>query len=411
MTHFIKKGKTFTLQSKEALDIHETLPIGTYTVGFSSCSGQFYLEKIDNFEINHKLYGDTTKHAERIMNTFLDRKEASTGVLLSGEKGSGKTLLAKMLSIKAREDEGIPTLVVNQEFSGEGFNTFLQMIEQPTVVLFDEYEKVYKPGQQEKLLTLLDGIYPSQKLFLLTCNDKWRVNENMRNRPGRIYYTLDFDGLGPSFIRDYCKDNLQNKDNIEKVVTISGVFRAFNFDMLKGMVEEMNRYDETPAQVLKFLNARPAFELKQISYMVKLKEADKEGKIFSGRKDGLNDFSGNPLKQEVVVYYQKKTDDAKRPRKQVLERFNANDLVGLNNDTGAYIFKNKKGVTIVLTPRKTEFEVQFDRLPALRTPYNKKRAVSPTEGSDKMIEDGSPDEDEHAWAMESAEDEGDYGDY
>ncbi|HRZ82907.1 MAG TPA: hypothetical protein P5069_10620, partial [Candidatus Hydrogenedentes bacterium] len=45
----------------------------------------------------------------------------------------------------------------------EAFNTFMQAIEQPLVVLFDEFEKVYDDQEQQALLTLLDGVYPSNK--------------------------------------------------------------------------------------------------------------------------------------------------------------------------------------------------------------------------------------------------------
>jgi SpoVK/Ycf46/Vps4 family AAA+-type ATPase len=207
MSYFVKKGKTFRLTSKESLDLRERLPVGTYSVGFDPCASQYFLETIDPFEINHKLYGNTTRDANRILQTFKDRT-ASTGVLLTGLKGSGKTLLTKSNSLKAAEDD-IPTIVVNQPFCGDEFNSFIQAIHQPAVVLFDEYEKVYfKPNNQEQLLTLLDGVYPSQKLFLLTCNDKWRINENMRNRPGRIYYMLEFAGLDADFIQEFCEDNL-----------------------------------------------------------------------------------------------------------------------------------------------------------------------------------------------------------
>ena len=71
----------------------------------------------------------------------------------------------------------------------------MQDIEQPCIILFDEFEKVYDDQDQEKALTLLDGVFPSRKLFIMTVNNKWRVNEHMRNRPGRIYYMLDFAGF------------------------------------------------------------------------------------------------------------------------------------------------------------------------------------------------------------------------
>ena len=164
MSYFIKAGDKFTITSKKNLDLYEILPVGTYSVGVGA-TGQFFLQTIEPFQLKHKIYGETAKQSDRIMHTFLDRT-ASTGVLLAGEKGSGKTLLAKYVSIEAAK-ESIPTIVINKNFHGEQFNLFLHSITQPVVVLFDEFEKVYGEGAQQQMLTLLDGVYPSKKLFLL----------------------------------------------------------------------------------------------------------------------------------------------------------------------------------------------------------------------------------------------------
>lgn len=253
MSFYLKKGETFWPTTQEAIDLRSSLPVGTYTVR-ASLEG-FYLEETKDFAITGKIYGNTTRQAERILNTFQNRP-STTGVLLNGEKGSGKTMLAKMIACLAAE-QGISTLIINSDFHGDAFNRFMTSIGDACVVIFDEFEKVYGEEQQEAILTLLDGVFPTKKLFVLTANDKYKINSHMRNRPGRIFYMIDYKGLDTEFIREYCEDNLNNKNYIPQVCRLTLLFDSFNFDMLKALVEEMNRYNESPQQAMEMLNAKP----------------------------------------------------------------------------------------------------------------------------------------------------------
>lgn len=344
MSYFLKSGNTYKVSTKAALDLHEILPVGTYTVGFDKMSGQFFLEQIEDFELKGKIYGNATRNADRIFRTFMDRP-ASTGVMLTGEKGSGKTLLTKQIAVNAALC-GVPTIVINQPWCGEGFNAFMQMIEQPTIVLFDEFEKVYDRDDQEKMLTLLDGVYPSKKLFLLTCNDKWRVDAHMRNRPGRIFYMIDFKGLEQEFIIEYCEDNLQAKEHIQKICSIASLFSEFNFDMLKAMVEEMNRYGETPAEVLKLLNAKPEFS-DESKYKVQLQI---NGIDMNEDQVEQREWHGNPLIKGVNIDYKVVENQGTEEECWDWEgvRFSAHDLKQVDSATGKFVFMNEEGARLVL---------------------------------------------------------------
>lgn len=264
MSYFLQNGDMFSpTPSKDS--VLETLPIGNYIV-VETMQGLMF-KRTDPFEAPGRMYGDINDRADRILRTFADRPRA-TGVLLEGEKGSGKSQLARNISY-AGYDIGYPTILINAPFCGDAFNALLATVEQPAIVLFDEFEKVYEHRQQqEQILTLLDGVMTTRKLFILTVNDKYAVNQHMHNRPGRIYYSLQFDGLETNFVREYCMDNLDDKDEIDNIVKIGMMFRAFNFDMLKALVEEMNRYKENAYDALEYLNAQPIATSSSSSYEV-----------------------------------------------------------------------------------------------------------------------------------------------
>jgi hypothetical protein len=252
---FLKSGGSIRVRDSGAVKAYDDLPAETYTVKYDERAAEFYLEQIENFTLPKKIYGKNVNHSVRILTTF-DQRPGSTGVLLSGIKGAGKTLLGKQVAVAARE-RGYPTLVINKDWHGDEFNAFIQSITTPTVILFDEFEKIYDYHTQRKVLTLFDGVFPSRKLFIVTTNTEREISEFMQNRPGRIYYNFEFNTLGQDFIAEFLEDRLEDKSQIPAILKYTQVFSFFNFDMLNAAVEEMNRYGETLAEVLEVLNIKP----------------------------------------------------------------------------------------------------------------------------------------------------------
>lgn len=360
MTIFLKEGDSYFPAEDAVVQKYDVLPVGTYTVN-QSLRG-FYFSKIEDFELPGKLYGNTHRHADKILNTFKSRPNA-TGTLLNGEKGSGKTMLAKLISIRGRE-QGIPTVVINSPYCGEDFNQFMQSVNQPLIIIFDEFEKVFNEEQQAASLTLFDGVYPSKKLFLLTVNDKYSVNKHMRNRPGRIFYLIDYTGLDADFVREYCQENLNDQTHTESMCRLVMFFDAFNFDMLKAMVEEMNRYNESPHQVLEMLNAKPLTESSALHNI----QVFHDGKEITDEYIYPTQVRGNPLQvgelelqvnlHGVHVHEAEYDEDTSKANVQLT--LTPDLCQGIDSVEGTFTYVAKNGITVVFK-RQTQKVYDYSR--------------------------------------------------
>ena len=250
---FLKNADTWLITNEDRFDLRILLDVQNYSVGRNPHTGEYFLEQAKPFEMPSKLYGKTEAWTNRIIESF-NIETHQTGVLLSGLKGSGKTMLAKNIAVKSN----LPVIIVNAPYCDDRFLRAIQGIEQRAVVIFDEFEKVYSKEDQEKILTLFDGIYTAKnKIMILTCNDRWDVQSFFHNRPGRLRYAIHFEGLDAKFIREYCVDNLKDQSYIDDIIKTAIGCGEFNFDMLQEVVRELNRFGGTIEDLVEILNVKP----------------------------------------------------------------------------------------------------------------------------------------------------------
>ena len=152
----------------------------------------------------------------------------------------------------------LPVIIISDAYLGTGFVDFISNINQECVVMLDEFEKIYKNGDQEQLLSILDGSFPSKMLFLLTINDITRMNNNMLNRPGRIHYMREYEGLDIDIIKDIVEDKLNNKNHKDEILNIFSYLGDVSMDIVMSLIDECNLYAlESPKDLIKDLNIKP----------------------------------------------------------------------------------------------------------------------------------------------------------
>lgn len=251
---YATEGRITRLFDGHCPDLHPKLRPGIYAVSRHPMTGEFFLEfDRDRFSMPDRLFGNISARSEKILKTFWSRNK-STGVFLCGEKGCGKTLLAKSIA----NNSNLPVILIDAPYRGPAFNKFIASLDEEAVIFFDEFEKIYAPTEDEPnptapLLSLFDGVFSKRKLFLMTANTN-KLDPNMIERPGRIYYSIEYKCLDKESIRDYLNIYLDNKDHIKDVLDLVDFGKQFNFDLLATLVEEMNRFDETVYEAMETLN-------------------------------------------------------------------------------------------------------------------------------------------------------------
>jgi len=288
-----KKEIRFSMRGVE--DLNDIVPEGNWLIKFDEFKLEYFLEKLEDFKMPVKVYGDCKQLATRYLNTFVNGT-SNLGIVLSGLKGTGKSLTAKQTCI----DSKLPVLIMSEPFSGTEFNSFISSIKQEAVVFIDEFEKLYpeKPDQ-DAILSLLDGVFMGKKLFIFTSNETSRYSNYLLNRPGRIHYMKEYERIDNSTLDDIVLDNLINQEHSQELKDIINIIEEANIDMVVALIKECNMYNENPKEAVKYLNIKLGGNC---IYTVLLKEKDSNKEYYC---EGL---TKNPMIEDKFSFYVEFTD-------------------------------------------------------------------------------------------------------
>lgn len=244
----IKHGNVYDLFSDSDIETYNKYPVGTYQVILTQ-QGYELVGTEDLKCKEEKVYGNETEKLDKVLKAY-KKSNRSLGVMMTGKKGTGKTLFVQLLSDKVMK-LGLPVLLVSS--ATPGLADFLKTIQQEVMVVFDEFEKTFPTGSdsdhededdskptQNDLLGLLDGTASQKMLFIFTANYEEKINNLLINRPGRIYYHFVFKNPERDEIKRYMDDKVPSEyhDEVKKLLSYT-MLHSFTFDELRAIASEL----------------------------------------------------------------------------------------------------------------------------------------------------------------------------
>jgi hypothetical protein len=253
----IQSGGRFSFE--DVTNTYEQLPAGNYILKYDPRAG-YYLNKKEDFELPKKVYGDHSI-VQRWLKSWEVNSAKNMGIILSGVKGSGKTITAQKFCVESN----LPVVIINENFHGSDFIDFITSPKLGECIIFiDEFEKIYSNRDtQYDMLSLMDGNYSTSLIFLLTVNEE-RLNDYLVNRLNRIKYRKAYGDLEFGIMDEVIDDMLINKDHKQSIFDFFDKVNMRTFDLLTNLIKEMNLFNEDAIQCGMHLNLKPERKTYQV---------------------------------------------------------------------------------------------------------------------------------------------------
>lgn len=204
------------------------------------------LKENGEFNMPKKVYDSEkdNKFRKLVIKRFNKSISQATGVLLSGEKGTGKTIQAKLIA----KESGLPIINVPSQIERKALINFFKSFNTPVCVMFDEFDKYFETAD---LLSLLDGVNKTTKMLILfTCNDLREISEYLKDRCSRIRYIRKFTSKdNEEYLPEIVTELGLTEHNDELIKFCNENIKYPTIDNIKAFLTEYKEYLEEEESV------------------------------------------------------------------------------------------------------------------------------------------------------------------
>ena len=234
---FIKVGNNILPKPKGA--DYELINGGVYDLKWDRYEGRAIFTENGKLNLPDKVYEleEDITFKTRVLNNF-NKNDKSVGIMLAGTKGTGKTMLAKVIA----KESNLPIIIVDSQYPANRLVTFFKQFTTPVCIIFDEIEKNFDTSS---MLDFLDGVEKTtKKLVLMTCNNLNRVSEYLQDRCSRVRYIRKYtptDNLAflPMLIED---KQIKNAKKVEEFIKTK--FKLPSIDNINAFLNEIKELED-----------------------------------------------------------------------------------------------------------------------------------------------------------------------
>lgn len=247
---FIKVGDRI-LPKPQGVD-YDLINGKVYDLKWNDWSSETIFSENGELNLPSKIYEleEDVKFKTRVLNNFT-KYDRSVGVMLAGTKGTGKTMLAKIIA----KESNLPIIIVDSDYPASQLTKFFKQFTTPVCIIFDEVEKNFNT---QKMLDFLDGVEKTtKKLVLMTCNELSAVSEYLQDRCSRIRYVRKYTptynlAFLPILIES---KNIKNSEEVCKFVKER--FKLPSIDNMNAFLNEVKDLEDENIsldEIVKYMN-------------------------------------------------------------------------------------------------------------------------------------------------------------